>query len=40
MSYWAQQKRRGYITQEEYDMYASLFEGAAKKKGENDESCN
>lgn len=40
MSYWAQQKRRGYITQDEYDMYASLFEGAANKKGENDESCN
>lgn len=40
MSYWVQQKRRGYITQEEYDLIASSFEGAVKRKGENDESGN
>ena len=27
MSYWKQQKRRGYITQEEYDDLSRMFDG-------------
>lgn len=33
LSYWSQQKRRGYITQEEYDQLASVYDGAKRKEG-------
>ena len=32
MAYWKQQKRRGYISSEEYDALDSLFEGAKDRK--------
>lgn len=37
MEYWKQQRRRGYITTEEYQSLAELFDGArpAKKKEED-----
>ena len=31
MSYWKQQKTRGYITKEQYDRYIKMFEGNTKK---------
>lgn len=37
MSYWAQQRKRGYITKDEYNDLASRFDGArcdTKDKGE------
>ena len=30
MAYWKQQRSRGYITKEEYDEFAGMFEGNAK----------
>lgn len=32
MAYWKQQKRRGYISTEEYDALDSLFEGTKDRK--------
>lgn len=32
MAYWKQQKRRGFISADEYDKLASRYEGAVQKK--------
>lgn len=37
MTYWKQQKRRGYITQEEYQRLAEYFVGARTEKKEEDD---
>lgn len=34
MAYWKQQRRRGYISAEEYRELAKLFEGFVEKSGE------
>ncbi len=36
MRYWKQQRRRGYITQEEYQTMAELFDGARKNNDEEE----
>ncbi len=36
MDYWKQQRRRGYITPEEYKALAELFEGARREKNKEE----
>ena len=36
MDYWKQQRRRGYITHEEYEALAKLFEGARQEKNKEE----
>lgn len=36
MDYWKQQKRRGYITPEEYQALAELFDGARSEKNKEE----
>ena len=38
MAYWKQQKRRGYITPEEYQQLAGEFIGARPVKNKEDET--
>lgn len=40
MAYWKQQRRRGYISAEEYQELAEQFDGAAEKAGERPESSD
>lgn len=36
MDYWKQQRRRGYITPEEYETLAKLFKGARQEKNKEE----